>query len=61
VPEPDPGRPLDLSALMEGRASQPEAWPRPYTITGDHCPALIDLGNGHLVRAADHGAIMENI
>ncbi len=61
VPEPDPNRPLDLSALMEGRASRPETWPRPYTITGDHCPALIDIGNGHLVRAADQSAIMENI
>jgi len=41
VPEPDPTRRLDLTALMEGRASVPAEW-----------PALIDMGNGHFVRAA---------
>jgi len=60
VPEPNPDHPLDLSALMEGRASQPENWPLPFTIAGDHCPGLIDLGAGHLVRAEDKGAILEN-
>ena len=26
--------PLDLTALMEGRASRPEAWPAPFTVDG---------------------------
>ncbi|MEQ8702205.1 MAG: ABC transporter ATP-binding protein, partial [Bauldia litoralis] len=35
VPEPDPEDLLDLSALMEGRASVPENWPQPFTARKD--------------------------
>jgi len=54
VPEPDPGRRLDLTALMEGRASIPAEWPAPFTINDGESGTLglIDLGEGHLVRAA---------
>ena len=31
VPKADPGARLDLSALMEGKASDPSAWPAPFT------------------------------
>ena len=51
VPYPDLGRRLDLSALMEGKASEPGSWPRPFTIDADAKPALVDLGGGHFVRA----------
>jgi peptide/nickel transport system ATP-binding protein len=51
VPEPDPSRQLDLTALMEGRASDPAAWPAPFTVNGTTHPRLIDLGKGHFVRA----------
>ncbi len=51
VPEPDPRRRLDLSALMEGRASDPAAWPAPFTVDGTTRPKLVDLGNDHFVRA----------
>ncbi len=51
VPYPDPDRRLDFSALMEGRASDPEAWPQPFCAEGDGAMPLIDLGGGHLVRA----------
>jgi peptide/nickel transport system ATP-binding protein len=51
VPEPNPDRRLDLSALMEGRASDPSAWPNPFTVNGQTDPTLVDLGNGHYVRA----------
>ena len=51
VPEPDPRRRLDLSALMEGRASNPAAWPAPFTVDGSTQPKLVDLGNDHFVRA----------
>ena len=51
VPEPDPRRRLDLSALMEGRASNPAAWPAPFTLDGSTHPKLVDLGNDHFVRA----------
>lgn len=51
VPEPDPDHRLDLSALMEGRASNPETWPHPFTIDGRNELEMIDLGEGHFVRA----------
>jgi peptide/nickel transport system ATP-binding protein len=51
VPEPNIDQPLDLAALMEGRASVPALWPAPFTIDATSDAALIDLGLGHLVRA----------
>jgi peptide/nickel transport system ATP-binding protein len=51
VPEPNPDSRLDLSALMEGKASIPSEWPEPFTINGEHELKLIDLGEGHYVRA----------
>ena len=51
VPEPDPERRLDLSSLMEDRASDPAAWPAPFTVNGNTRPTLVDLGGGHFVRA----------
>ncbi|MFQ5971918.1 MAG: dipeptide ABC transporter ATP-binding protein [Alphaproteobacteria bacterium] len=60
VPEPNPNRQLDLSALMEGRASHPEHWPAPFTIDGRSSPRLLDLGNDHFVRAdPDRGQLPE--
>ena len=52
VPDPDPDRRLDLGALMEGRASEPEAWPSPFTVSPESRLAMVDLGEGHWVRAA---------
>ncbi len=53
VPYPDPDRPLDFAALMEGKASIPEAWPEPFYSRGQRA-GLIEVGNEHMVRA--HGA-----
>jgi peptide/nickel transport system ATP-binding protein len=52
VPKADPGARLDLTALMEGRASDPSAWPAPFTLDGRGPAGMLDLGGGHLVRAA---------
>src|SRR5688572_3433584 len=52
VPEPDLGRKLDFDALMEGKASDPAAWPAQFRIAGDARPRMQDIGKGHLVRAA---------
>ena len=49
VPYPDPNQRLDFGALQEGKASDPSAWPPPFN--GDGGPGLVDLGNGHMVRA----------
>jgi peptide/nickel transport system ATP-binding protein len=52
VPDPDPNRRLNLAALMEGKASEPPLWPEPFTDDGDRRrPRLIDMGQGHFVRA----------
>jgi peptide/nickel transport system ATP-binding protein len=51
VPYPDPARRLDFSALMDGRASIPAAWPPPFGDDGAGAPRLFDLGGGHLVCA----------
>ncbi len=51
VPYPDPRRRLDLSSLMEGRASDPLAWPPPFHTTDSEEPDLIDVGDRHYVRA----------
>jgi peptide/nickel transport system ATP-binding protein len=51
VPEPDPRHKLDLSALMEGRASIPAAWPAPFTVDGSGHAALVEIGSEHFVRA----------
>jgi peptide/nickel transport system ATP-binding protein len=50
VPHPDLERKLDFGALMEGRASDPTAWPAAFRKDADG-PELIDIGGGHLVRA----------
>ena len=51
VPAPDPGRRLDLTALMEGKASIPSEWPEPFRVAGARAMSLLDLGGGHYVRA----------
>jgi peptide/nickel transport system ATP-binding protein len=51
VPEPNPDRRLNLSALMEGRASDPAAWPSPFTVNGTAHLDFVELGGGHFVRA----------
>jgi peptide/nickel transport system ATP-binding protein len=49
VPEPDLGKPLDFAALMAGRASEPAAWPEPFTV-GNGPTHMANLGGQHLVR-----------
>ncbi len=52
VPEPDLARKLDFDALMQGKASDPAAWPPQFRIAGESRPGMQDIGEGHLVRAA---------
>jgi len=52
VPDPDLSRKLDFRALMDGKASIPAAWPRPYTVDEATPTDLIDVGGGHYVRVA---------
>ena len=51
VPRADPRRRLDLSALMEGKVSDPAQWPPPFRAGDGARPELLDLGGSHYVRA----------
>ncbi len=55
VLEPNPEHKLDLTALMQGKASIPSEWPHPFTdgVDGSAKPRLIDVGDGHFVRALE--------
>jgi peptide/nickel transport system ATP-binding protein len=56
VPMPDPRHRLDLGALMEGKASDPAAWPEPFRDTGKESLLWTEAEPGHYVRAARGGA-----
>jgi len=49
VPEPDLAQPLDFTALMAGKTSEPTEWPAPFTL-GNGPSRLADLGGHHHVR-----------
>jgi len=49
VPKPDPDARLDLSALMEGRASEPSAWPEPFTLRPGEHGVRLEVEPGHTV------------
>jgi peptide/nickel transport system ATP-binding protein len=59
VPAPELEHRLDFSALMEGKASNPAAWPAPFTRDRTHRPDLIEVGHGHFVQAAYNPALSE--
>jgi len=59
VPDPDLENRLDFAALMQGKASDPGAWPEPFRLGGTSRPRMIDMGNGHFVRAHEPAGAME--
>jgi peptide/nickel transport system ATP-binding protein len=59
VPDPDLDRKLDFAALMEGKASDPSAWPAPFRLDEGVHAAMLDLGADHLVRAHSSADISE--
>jgi peptide/nickel transport system ATP-binding protein len=61
VPDPDLDRLLNFEALMEGKASDPSAWPNPFRLDASVRTSMIDLGNGHLVRAHESADTSELI
>ena len=52
VPEPDPDYRLAFDKLMEGKASQPGRLAGALHRERDRAPGLVDVGDGHFVRAA---------
>ncbi|HEY6966229.1 MAG TPA: ABC transporter ATP-binding protein [Burkholderiales bacterium] len=59
VPDPDLDRKLDFAALMEGKASDPRAWPEPFRLDADARATMLDIGADHLVRAHESADISE--
>ncbi len=59
VPEPRLDDQLDLAALMAGRASDPGAWPAPFTIAEGRQPTLIEVQPDHWVRASSVPEVLE--
>jgi peptide/nickel transport system ATP-binding protein len=52
VPEPNPDYRLAFDKLISEKASKPSAWPAPFTVNESERPGLIDMGEGHFVRAS---------
>ena len=53
VPYPDPDRPLDFEAIGAHRQSNPDAWPEPFRCGPEGDPPMLEVAEGHLVRAAE--------
>jgi len=51
VPDPSLDNPLDFESVMDQRCSVPSEWQAPFTVSEQTRPRLIDLGDGHFVRA----------
>jgi peptide/nickel transport system ATP-binding protein len=51
VPDPSLDHPLDFDRVMDERASRPQDWPAPFTISDGQKPAFVDIGGEHFVRA----------
>jgi peptide/nickel transport system ATP-binding protein len=51
VPDPNLSHKLDFDALMQGKASDPSAWPGEFRIANGSTPGLIKVASDHLVRA----------
>jgi peptide/nickel transport system ATP-binding protein len=51
IPVPDPTHRLDFHRLMEGRASDPSAWPEPFRRMPGRPSQLIEIEPGHRVEA----------
>ncbi len=52
VPYPDPNRKLDYAQLSASKVAGPANYPAPFTLTEGEASALIEVGEGHFVRAA---------
>ncbi len=59
VPDPDLDRKLDFAALMEGKASDPRAWPAPFRLDASVRAGMLDIGANHFVRAHESADFSE--
>jgi peptide/nickel transport system ATP-binding protein len=59
IPMPDPSHRLDFNRLMEGRASDPAAWPEPFRRVPGSQAQLIEVAPGHCVEASAMPTLIE--
>jgi peptide/nickel transport system ATP-binding protein len=59
VPYPDLRRQLDFAAVAGGKASDPAAWPHPYTVRDDAPHRLAEVGERHFVRVLEDADVRE--
>jgi peptide/nickel transport system ATP-binding protein len=61
IPVPDPAHHLDFNHLMQGRASDPAAWPEPFRRVAGTTVRLLEATPGHWVEASTlpHRALRE--
>ncbi|MFQ5766081.1 MAG: ABC transporter ATP-binding protein, partial [Rhodospirillales bacterium] len=52
VPFASLSRRLDFEKLMDGRMSDPSAWPSPYTVNGAAKLEFVEVDKGHFVLAS---------
>ncbi len=50
VPYADLDHPLDFSKIMDGKCSDPAAWPAPFTVDRQSTPPMVQLAEDHFVR-----------
>ena len=60
VPYPDPDLKLDLGELLEGKSSDSNNWPEPFTITAARAGKLVEVSERHFVRMREAGKIPRN-
>jgi peptide/nickel transport system ATP-binding protein len=53
IPAPDPQHRLDFQVLLQGRASDPAAWPEPFRRVPGAPLQLFETGPGHWVEASE--------
>ncbi|WP_254424167.1 ABC transporter ATP-binding protein [Thalassospira marina] len=50
VPYADLDHPLDFSKIIDGKCSDPAAWPAPFTVDRNSNPSMVQLAEDHFVR-----------
>jgi peptide/nickel transport system ATP-binding protein len=57
IPAPDPAHRLDFQVLLQGRASDPAAWPEPFRRVAGVALKWFETAPGHWVEASDMPAV----
>ena len=61
VPYPDPDLKLDLGELLEGKSSDSNNWPEPFTITAARAGKLVEVSERHFVRMGEDSGELRKV